>query len=765
MKYIRFIICLLFIANYTFAQKLDIPIATWRTHLAYGKAFQVEETSNRVYASVANSILYYDKTTEELNAFTKMDGLNGVGVSYMKYDNLSKTLVIGYQDGNIDFVVGEQIHNLSDIIRTNIVGSKRINHILFYKGLAYLSCDFGIVVLNIAKREVKESNVLLGNGGASQIGISSMAIINDTLYANTSQGLKYIPLNRNLLNTSLWKNISNQPSSNITTLAVANNVLYAGLANGAIVTINANNWTNTNWNKTSSIRYLEVQNTDMLVAYGSQLDKISLNTGANIEVLANGDNNPLDAQLDAVGNVWVADGSKGLLRVSGTRIDSFVINGPYEDLAQRFYTYDNKIVALAGGYDNSIEAPLYRESGYFVFENNTWSSYGIAPKTPNMPYAADLINAVYNEGDQTLYIASFNYGILTLKNGVYGLINHQTPGSKFEEITSAYRSLRIADIKTDSKNNLWATSFLQDSPKPAIHVRRAATGQWQSYFLNIANGVEQFLMDFVVADNDDKWIRVSPRKQQGSIVVFNDTKNTYRMLSTTSGNGGLPSTRVNCVTKDLEGEIWVGTDIGVAVFDNPSAVLASPNANVNARLPIIDGRPLLEADVVTAIAVDGGNRKWIGTKRNGVWLFDADGEKVISHFTKQNSPLLSDNVIAIVIQNSTGEVFFSTENGIVSYRGSATLGDIKHENVKIFPNPVKPDFDGLVGISGLANNAKIKITDVSGKLMYETTAQGGQATWNRKNYTGREAESGIYLVFSADETGQDTFVGKIAVVK
>jgi len=166
---------------------------------------------------------------------------------------------------------------------------------------------------------------------------------------------------------------------------------------------------------------------------------------------------------------------------------------------------------------------------------------------------------------------------------------------------------------------------------------------------------------------------------------------------------------------------------------------------------------------VTSIAIDGGNRKWMGTGR-GVWLFNPTGEALVHHFTTANSPLLSDNILDIEINAQTGEVFFATDKGLVSFRGDATEGTAVFQQVKIFPNPVTSAFMGTVAINGLATDAIVKITDISGKMIWQTQAQGGTASWNVQDYHGKRAATGIYLVFASTPDGSESAVGKIAVI-
>ena len=245
-----------------------------------------------------------------------------------------------------------------------------------------------------------------------------------------------------------------------------------------------------------------------------------------------------------------------------------------------------------------------------------------------------------------------------------------------------------------------------------------------------------------------------------NILVFNDETGEERYLGNTTGEGGLPGTKATTIISDKDGLIWAGTDQGVAFFPDPFSVFSG---NVDAVRPIFDRRPLLRDQLITAIAVDGGNRKWIGTP-NGLWLFDEAGETLVHNFTTENSPLPSNYIKDIAIDANSGEVFIATTQGMVSYRGTATKGGTENQAVKIFPNPVSMSFNGEVGISGLVDDAIVKITTVTGTLVREVKAAGGMATWNVTDYRNERVATGVYLVFSASSNGSETFVGKIAVV-
>jgi hypothetical protein len=217
---------------------------------------------------------------------------------------------------------------------------------------------------------------------------------------------------------------------------------------------------------------------------------------------------------------------------------------------------------------------------------------------------------------------------------------------------------------------------------------------------------------------------------------------------------------------DLDGEVWVGTDAGPAIFYSPDAAIDGSSINAQQILIEQDGnlQILLETENITSIAVDGGNRKWLGTSSSGVFLMSEDGTKEILHFTAENSPLLSNEILSIEVNQETGEVFFGTEQGLISYRGEATEGDQFFSNVLVYPNPVKEDYFGPVAIKGLAINTDVKITDIAGRVVYFTKSIGGQAIWDGNNFEGVRAKTGVYLVFATDDQGEFGKVAKILFI-
>jgi hypothetical protein len=224
---------------------------------------------------------------------------------------------------------------------------------------------------------------------------------------------------------------------------------------------------------------------------------------------------------------------------------------------------------------------------------------------------------------------------------------------------------------------------------------------------------------------------------------------------------------VSALAKDQDGYIWVGTDGGVVVFYSPQQVFRSEFYNAQSIIVLQDGFAgrLFENEVINTIFVDGSNKKWFGTESSGAFLLSPDARETILHFNRNNSPLPSNNILDITINPKTGEVFFATDLGLVSYRGFATEGQSQHTDVYAYPNPVRPGYAGYIAVKGLVTNARVKITDINGNLVYDTFAEGGQLVWNGRDLFGNRPSSGVYLVFSTDPEGNETMVTKILFLK
>lgn len=735
----------------------QIPIGTWRTHLSYSDAREVAEAGQKIYCATGNGLFYTDKQDNSVGVLTRINGLSDVEISTIAYDPENEILVIAYANTNIDLLINGRIINIPDIVNKNIFGKKVINSVYFKGDSAYLACGFGIVVLDLGKKEIRDTYYL---GSSGSLEIHQVTINGDRIFAGTEAGVLEAPLNgSNLADYQNWT--MHDASNGIPAGACTYLVSFAGKVFGYFsVSKTVKAWNGSGWEDTglftNDVQRIAVSHDKLLFLAFFRVYAYDESFGV-VENLVNETafSDLKSAIFDAEGNIWIADGTKSLVRYKNGAFDFFMPNGPAANLARRLALHEGTLVVaatvLGANYQNN-----YIHKGFFTFRNGNWTNYTYQ-NLPMIDTIFDIVVTTIDPSNQHILLGSFGRGITEVKEGV--LINHYNPAnSTLQSANLDPGSYRVAGMAFDKSGNLWVSNYLAQNP---ISVKRS-NNTWKSYYFpNLQVSANDF-MDLIVDSYNQKWVINIGE----GIVLFKENASqelTYKHLREGSGLGNLPSNFVYALAEDKEGRIWVGTGKGIAVFYNPESML-QPNANIDAQpIKVIqDGlvQLLLETEVVTCIAIDGADRKWIGTQ-NGAWLFSSDGTQQILFFNEQNSPLLSNKINDIKIDAVTGEVFFATDKGIISYRGTATEGGDENKDVLVFPNPVRPGYTGLIAISGLVQNADVKITDINGNLVYQTIADGGQATWDGKTFEGRKVQSGVYLVFCTNTDGSQTIIQKI----
>jgi ligand-binding sensor domain-containing protein len=440
--------------------------------------------------------------------------------------------------------------------------------------------------------------------------------------------------------------------------------------------------------------------------------------------------------------------------------ENYNLNSP-QSIASGEIIFPGHSFYAAAGSVNANWQKQNNKNGIYQFLDGQWTNYNKG-KFPQLDSLPDFITVTGDKRDESLWAGSYGGGLLHIKPGnVFEVFKQNSPIGQAVTDPGSYR---VSGLAFDKDNNLWVANY---GAAKNILVRKN-DGNWKTFatpFPLNENAVAQIVVD----DENQKWI-VSPLGN--GLVCFNDNNtidntgdDNWKLYRSGSGQGNLPSNNVLCMAKDKSGFIWIGTGDGIGIIQCPERVFSPQGCD--ALLPVVQqggfNQYLFKGEEVSCIAVDGADRKWIGTK-NGAWLISADGEKTIYRFTEANSFLLSNDIKKITIDGKTGEVFFATANGICSFRSTATEGGEKNENVLVFPNPVPPGYAGTIAIRGLVNNAIVKITEMDGRLVYQTRALGGQAVWDGKDYTGKKISSGVYLVLVSDDGRKENMATKIIFI-
>lgn len=709
----------------------NIPIGAWRLHLSYDNILAVEPAPDKVYAASVSGILVYDRSEKTLSAYNKLNGLSHTGITCIRFAPTQNMLLVGYEDGGLDIITPTTVFNFDRLKDAGVTSPKKINDISVHENFAYLATAYGVVVFDLQKLEIKETWRDLGPSG-EELFIYTTTFLRDSVYLGTRSGVLAGNLNDNLLDFASWERFnSGDFSGSIRGMTTFAGKVYAG-GSSSVFHLGDNTWVTEPLLQFSSIASITASDEKLFLVSDSTIRSMNL-SGEVAEVTDPLIVAPVVVRQDQDGNLWIGDQHAGLVSDIGGAFSSYIPNGPSPSHVSRMETYDGKLYAVSGGFAPSGE-PLKIPGVIDVFENGAW-------RTDLRPFS-DITDVAFVNGDR--YVSTFGSGIE--KRDVNGNVTmfDQTNSP----LTNADLTVSTITALAPSADGLWVANAGGAEP---LHLLKA-DGTWESFSFGFPN--EEYPIALSVGDDGSVWIVLNP-ETGGGLIAYNRNSGKAYYKTNVAGSGGLPDMKVRCVATDKDGYTWVGTDAGVAYFYS---------ATEDAIKPIYESRFLLRDEKITSIEVDGGNRKWMGTDQ-GVWLFNTTGESLVRHFTAENSPLLTGSVEDIEINGETGEVFFATGRGIISYRGDAVEGRAAFGTLRIFPNPVPPGYSGTVGITGLSENAVVKITDISGKLVWETRANGGMATWNARAEDGRPAPTGIYLVFASTEDGGESVVGKIAVIE
>ena len=731
----------------------------WKSYLAYYNTTLVAEANNNVFAVADGSLYSYNKEDQSVQAYSKLNGLSDVAIIQLGYNADVNTLLIVYDNGNIDLWGEDGIYNLPFLKNSTVVQDKTVNAITFDGEYAYLASQFGIMVINMQKKEVADT-YRIGN-------VSSCCVLNNYLYAATEQGIRRGSLNDNLLDAANWTDYSAEVVQDI--VAFQNTLCYVISGDGVYYQAEGSS---RKWINDAGIKGMKVES-GKLLAYtnGKVYIASSLNTPDQITGLST----IQDVSTLKDNAYWIANAAGGILGIqkSGsayTRIlEKTTIDGPKRNMPYFMDFVEGQLLVTGGGRWMDREN---NPATFMRYKDGVWANLddsSLASKA-GIDFCRDFLCVAVDPVDTSHYfIASYGEGLFefrgmefqTMYNNDNSPLQYVVPDDgKPQPYPRHY--VRVSGLDFDAAGNLWTVSA---GVNEAIQVLQP-DGTWVTLRdLPISNspttGSLLFLSNGLLVAN-------IPRASNAGIFIMNnngtldasdDTYNLYSTLVSTQGEA-LSASEFYCIAEDKMGSLWVGTNIGPVIGYN-----TSDGYRFNRIVLFDESDYLLNGERVNCIAVDGGNRKWIGTQNSGVFLVSEDGTEVLENFTTENSPLFSDCIQSIAIHPQTGEVFIGTDKGIISYQGDATEGSEDYTSVHAYPNPVRPDFDDKVIITGLMDQSEVKITDLAGNLIYRSTCIGGQLTWDCRNAQGRRVATGVYLVLAATPNAKESVVTKIMVVK
>jgi len=734
-----------------------LPIGGWKAHLPYSAGIDVTLSDKDVIYATEEGLVFLDLEDQSPRFFSKEDGLSQANILRVKYHRYSKTLVVVYVNGVIDLLYNGQVTVLRDIADfRNFPIGKRINHVYSYPGgdQVLLAGEYGLSRLDVS-RGLFDFTVFTTTIGANVYGVT---VLDGKIYMATSKGIyvaEDVP-KANLADLSFWKRLGVEADLPVQyecyAVTVFNGVLYAAV-DGELYRMEDDFFVPQYGESGYDIRVLSAEGAHLLAGLRCRQDCNSKLVGFNADLTRfDGGSSCTERILNVIeddrGRLWYADEFRGL-RTSdspGAGCQRLTFNTPFTRDVTDIAIDQNKVYVASGGVTDNF-GYLFRERGFYSLIDGDWDYYN----PENVPLfrqkdLKDFFKIAVQPDDGTVWVGTFWGGVVQYSGDTVAVYDRDN--SSLQGIVGDEQRTRIAGLTFDDDQRLWVSNY--GAPRPIS--ARLPDGTWKSF---PTPGASTFLSDVVVDRNGYKWFILVDRTQ--GVLVFDegdiDQDGDERYWIFTESNSALPTNQTSSIAVDLNGNVWVGTSLGPVVFENCGENIFRGECFGNQRIVDQDGDLdiLLGTEDILSIAVDGGNRKWFGT-RNGIFVQSPSGQQEVHRFSTANSPLLDNTILDIAINPIDGEVFIGTALGLMSYRGEATEGGNSFaSDVKAYPNPVRPEYAGPIAIKGLARDAQVKITDIRGRLIYETLATGGQAIWDGRDYNGRRASPGVYLVFSNTE--------------
>lgn len=740
----------------------------WQGYFSYNEVRDLSESENRLFAACETALFSKNRSTNEIKTFNTVDGLSGETISTIYHSQQYNRTFVGHDNGLL-IMINEATEEITLLvgIRDQAGGippnKKKINHIYEYNEKLYISTDFALVEFKLTDFTFGDTFYISPTGAQAEV--LKTTVLNEEIYAVTlNHGIRKAPLsNPNLVNFEAWQTFNGDFWKGIVTF------------NNQLVAVNSNN-----------IIYRFIGSTpSSVLSVGqpfldlrSRGDRLIATTSTRVVVM-----NESFSQIVSIQSTSIPDLTSNF--TSGTIIGDTIYIGTFENgVIETSLTNPSSFEVLLpqGPNRNNIfsititpSGTLWATYGDYSQFNNPYplDEYGISKLAQeewlNIPYeelfgAKSIVRVTVDPtNENTVYASSYFSGLLKLEDDVPTTL-YNTTNSGLQSLVLAgnptYVDIRIEQTAFDKEGNLWVSNGLIANMLKVFRTN----GQWQSYDVSDVLGGLTSNSRMSVDKNNTKWLCTLDE----GLIAFNENFNN-RLIKITEGQneGNLPSSAVQCAIVDNRNQLWIGTRRGLRVLPSVDRFLNEEELTTNSIIILDDGlaQELLFGQFITDIAVDGANNKWIGTADAGVFQFSPNGQQTLQRFTSANSPLPSNVINDIEINGTTGEVFIATSKGMVSFKGTSTKPNDNLQDVYVYPNPVRPGFDGTVKISGLTSKANVKVTDIEGNLVYEEISEGGTIEWDTTAFGKYKVASGVYMIFISTDDALDTTVKKVMIVR
>ncbi|MBK97687.1 MAG: hypothetical protein CL672_02710 [Balneola sp.] len=753
-------------------------IDEWRVYSSFSTVNDIIVTDQNYRFVATQGGLVITDPVGISSTLTTMDGLHRLDIQKLAYHSPSKQLFLGYMDGAIDVynIEYSSIQTITDILRVDQYPSKFIRDFVVHDDVLFIATDFGIIELNIDDLYVQQSYIGLGNLDRGTP-IYALDIFDDELIAATSHGVVRANLNDNLLIRESWivfTTVDGLPSNFIQDVCFFNSGEYA------VVQESLYHFNGDNWLKEEGVNYLQSldivrqgDGQDLMLVFNNRIMRRSTYTPTKIYRVENVRGIRTSTML--YDQLLMGTTDLGLLVfTSPSEWDQFVPIGPYTNFFTGLDWSDGRLFSASSNnvIGNRI---LDRSKGYSFFQDSSWISFN-AQNTELLDQENFKQAFTTAQNNSHYFIGSWGSGVVkhnktTNAIQIYNAYNSTIRG--WEADNPEYTV--ISGLSADIKDRVWLVSRYGSEP---LYVYEPNQDTWLAHAKdNAVNTLDEYVNLFTDS-NDNKWISLQSSTGDGTGLLILDTNDPTDLqdnqgvkLTTSASNGNLPDNKVNAFLEDKNGEVWIGTARGIARFLFPRFIIDSQQSSERQSQWLLNedtsalSRYLLRDINVSAMAINGANQKWIGSINQGLWLLNEEGSTILKRYTEENSPLISNNILSIAINEESGEVFVATDRGLVSFIDIAQSPKAKMGSLKVYPNPFLYDQHERIIIENLSQSTRIRVLNSGGNVVHELQPRGGRAQWDGYNSNGQKFSSGVYFLVAWDVSKGERGVGKVVIIQ
>ena len=757
-------------------------IGQWKAYTSLNTITNLTlDNDGRIWCATSGGIFAY-KDGEISEKLTTVEGMTGLNPTGFIFDKNGNRIFLGYRNGAIDVLDLEDLsfQSLNDIKRAERYTSRTINDFEISGNQLFVATDFGVVQYNLNTFLVKNTYSKLG-AFDRDIPVKDLDYSSGKLYCATQQGIAVGDTNKNLSVSGNWNNYDDSNgfvSQPVKAIIFFKEVLYAS-TDTENYKYDGNSWTQSDQFGSTSITFWSKSESKNFIAGTNGSNLYIMNQSGEMTGLSvpGGEQAISTMVADNAGDIkiWAGTQNQGLLWSSYNNVnfETYIPDGPYLNYFNGLQSDDGVIIS-SSTIDFPKADPIQSIKGYYVYKDGTWKNFN--KNTSSILRKSNYYNSFSSAvTDKYFYFGSWGQGVVRHDRETDSMTVYNAQNSNIRGLEINENYIVASGLATDSDNGAWLTSFRANQP---LYYQPDGKNDWQAFNLYQSLSSSDHYYKIYVDQFGEKWITLLSIDGNGRGLLVLDTGDPADAgddkgvkLTEDYNRGNLPNAKVNAVTEDKNGEIWIGTDRGVARFIAPDRIIDGNSADRRAQWLInadtTAASSFLLRDInATSIAVNSANEKWIGTQNDGVWLVNEEGSKIISHFTTDNSPLLSNNIISLAVNDISGTVFMATDQGLVGYTDVPKGAVQTMKKLNVYPNPYSysRNDNGII-ISDLSEKTTVRIVSMDGTLINKLQARGGRIQWDARDLSGQKVSSGVYFAVAIGDNNDNKGIGKIVIIR